>query len=374
MKNDSETGRKTYREVAMIQLLRGGATLEQTIDIVKKLYIADGDKFNEKHIQEDVYSYHEIQLLDGTGIKKSIQNEVEDWITSDTSDRACHSMSHDSSLVCHSIEAIYSIIDCYRDLNYSTKEQKAACRQAFKRLVEKEKLIPLRNRSGQYKYINGKTDEIDFMNADTKPFYFTCPFHTHIHVNLYPKSIAILAGEPNSGKTAYLLNLAKRNMKDFNVHYFSSEMEATELKIRLEKFNRPLEEWKKVKFKFRTETFDEVIDPNGFNIIDYLQVHKDFYEISGLIHNIHAKLNKGVAFIALQKPKGRDEAVGGSRTLDLARLYLSIAPGVMKIVKAKIWADPNFNPNGRSRKFLLGGGANFKFSGNNGEKYEWEKD
>jgi hypothetical protein len=49
-------------------------------------------------------------------------------------------------------------------------------------------------------------------------------------------------------------------------------MEAMELKLRLEKFNMPLSNWTKVKFKYRTENFEEVIDPNGFNIIDYLQV------------------------------------------------------------------------------------------------------
>jgi len=362
MENTKRLTLKSEREFAMIQLLRGGATLENTIDIIRKLTIADGEMPDIDYIQKSVYQYHEMQLLDGKGIKKSIQNEVEDWIHSNISNKPCY------------YDVTCSLLSCYLDLGYNTPEKKAACRMAFKRLVEKGKLIPLRNRSGQYKYINGKLEEIDFMNADTKPFYYTCPFFTHIHVNLYPKSIAILAGEPNSGKTAYLLNLARKNMKDFDVNYFSSEMEATELKIRLEKFNKPLHEWMKVKFRYKSEGFDEAINPDGFNIIDYLQVHKDFYEIAGLIHNIHAKLNKGIAFIALQKPKGRDEAVGGSRTLDLARLYLSISPGTLKIVKAKIWASPNFNPNGRIMRFSLGGGANFKLTDERGKPYEWTKE
>ena len=362
MENKKELVNKTDREIAMIRLLRGGATLEQTIDIINKLYIADGEKPDLEYVQKTVYEYHEMQLLDGKGVKKSVQNEVEDWIHSNTSNKACY------------YDVTCSLLTCYLDLGYTSTEQKAACRMAFRRLVERGKLIPLRNRSGLYKYMNGKSEDIDFMNADTQPFLFTCPFATHTLVNIYPKSIAIIAGEPNSGKTAYLLNLARKNMDYFPVQYFSSEMEATELKIRLKNFNMPLTNWQKVKFKFRTENFEEVVDPDGFNIIDYLQVHKDFYEISGLIHKIHEKLNKGVAFIALQKPKGRDEALGGQRTLDLARLYLAISPGIFKIVKAKVWHTADINPNGIQKRFKLGGGATFKMVNDNGEKSEWFKD
>lgn len=362
MENTNRLTLKAEREFAMIQLLRGGASLDNTIDIIRKLTIADGENPDIEDIQRSVYQYHEMQLLDGKGVKKSIQNEVEDWLHSNTSNKACY-----SDVTC-------SLLTCYLDLGYNTPEKKAACRMAFKRLVEKGKLIPVRSRSGIYKYMNGKLEDIDFLNANTQHIYYTCPFATHLLVNLYPRSIAILAGEPNSGKTAYLLNLARLNETYMPVNYFSSEMEATELKIRLEKFQRTLDRWTKIKFKFRTENFDEVVDPDGFNIIDYLQVHKDFYEISGLIHNIHSKLNKGVAFIAIQKPKGRDEAVGGQRTLDLARWYCTITPGIFKIVKGKIWADEHTNPNGLSMKFKLGGGANFKMVDEREQKSIWYKD
>lgn len=295
------------------------------------------------------------------GHKKAMQKEVEEWIRSNASNKLCYS------------NVTISLLSCYSDLNLKSPNEKASCRMAFKRLVEKEILDPIPGRSGMYKYINGHVEDIDFLNADTKPYDFKCPLQSHYKARIYPKSVVIIAGEPNSGKTAYLLNLAYRN-KEKTVQYFSSEMEATELRIRLEKFNINLHDWLKIPFKFRTENFDEVIDPDGFNIIDYLTVHKDFYEIAGMIYKIHSKLKKGIAVIALQKPRGRDEAVGGSRTLDLARLYLSVSPGIFKIVKAKIWVDPNDNPNGIQRQFKLIGGANFLMSDETGKKYEWFKD
>jgi DnaB-like helicase N terminal domain/DnaB-like helicase C terminal domain len=266
-----------------------------------------------------------------------------------------------------------SLNQIYQDLGYKTKEERSNCRRALSRLVEKGKLIPVGNRSGLYKNVNHDSEILDFLNADTTPYEFKCPLGSHEFVKIFSKSIAVIAGTTNSGKSAFCLNLAKLNRHIHPVSYFSSEMEATELRVRLDKFSLPLHQWSSISFRYRVENFHEVIEPDGFNIIDYLTIHKDFYEVAGLIWQIHAKLNKGIAFIAIQKPPGRDAGIGGQRTLDLARLYLSIEPGVFKIVKGKIWANEAANPNGLIQRFTLGGGANFKLSNEKGEKNEWYK-
>jgi len=182
----------------------------------------------------------------------------------------------------------------------------------------------------------------------------------HDLVDLFPKSLVVIAGEPNAGKTAFCLNVARLNMERHKVTYFSSEMWGAELKVRLLNFNQPLESWLPVRFKGGMPNFQRDIDPTGINIIDYLEVYKDFYEIGGLMNEVYNSLTMGVAVVAIQKPPGRDTGVGGQRTLDKARLYLSIAPNQLKIVKAKIWAEHAANPNGRRIEFLLGGGCNFK--------------
>ena len=89
-----------------------------------------------------------------------------------------------------------------------------------------------------------------------------------------------------------------------------------------------------------------------------------------MLTDIFNALDGGIAVVGLQKPAGRDTGVGGARTLDKARLYMAIEPGVLKIVKGKLWRQEHINPNGMYVKWLLGGGANFKIEkDNNGDDW-----
>ena len=367
MMPDNKESNAVLREFTILRLLKSGAPIDDVIDVLRKLYVADKEDFDEEFIKNEVYQHQALQLSPGEPGKKSIQGEVEDWLTSYTSDSPCHSFVTRLSLDCH-----LSLVSAYSELGYKTPKEKTACRQAFRRLVERGKLEPVRNRSGIYRYIDGKMDELDFINADTTPFDIKFPFGIHELVSIYRKSLVVLAGEPNAGKTAYFLNLAKKNMVDQKVNYFSSEMGAAELQVRLKKFNMPLENWQKVRFVAKSGDFKDVIDPNGLNIIDYLEVAKDFYEIGGMLTDIFNTLDKGVAVVGLQKPTGRDTGIGGARTLDKARLYMAIEPGILKIVKAKLWRQECVNPNGMSIRWTLGGGANFKVIPDN-DGSEWRR-
>ena len=367
MMPDNKESNAVLREFTILRLLKSGAPIDDVIDVLRKLYIADKEDFDEEFIKNEVYQHQALQLLPGEPGKKSIQGEVEDWLTSYTSDSPCHSFVTRLSLDCH-----LSLVSAYSELGYKTPKEKMACRQAFKRLVERGKLEPVRNRSGIYRYINGKMEELDFMNADTTPFPIKFPLGVHELVDVYQKSVIVLAGEPNAGKTAYLLNLANKNKEDHKPLYFSSEMGAAELKIRLNKFNMPLSAWRGVRFIAKSGDFKDVIEPDGFNIIDYLEVAKDFYEVGGLLTEIFNTLGKGIAIVAIQKPPGRDTGIGGARTLDKARLYMAIEPGVLKIVKGKLWKQDCVNPNGMSIRWTLAGGAVFKVIKDN-DGSEWRR-
>ena len=156
------------------------------------------------------------------------------------------------------------------------------------------------------------------------------------------------------------MNFAKMNMNNYKTHYFSSEMGAMEFRDRLSKFDdMNFADWAKVSFKERAGNFADVIDPDGINIIDFLELHDNFYIVGGLIKAIFDKLKFGIAVIALQKPGGRDEGVGGEKSKEKARLYLSMSPGLIKITKAKNWADSRVNPNKLLKKFSLVHGCKF---------------
>jgi len=150
-------------------------------------------------------------------------------------------------------------------------------------------------------------------------------------------------------------------MLKFNVHYFNSEMGGAELKSRLQKFEDfSLDQWKFNAYS-RDRDFADVIfkSENSLNIIDFLEVHDDFYLVGEKIKQIHAALNGAVAIIAIQKNKGADMAVGGNRTMEKARLVVNIEPGKSKITKAKNFVNPEFNPNGAMCDWKLVNGCRF---------------
>ncbi|MCE5249323.1 DNA primase, partial [bacterium] len=172
--------------------------------------------------------------------------------------------------------------------------------------------------------------------------------------------VVVIAGEPNAGKTAYLLNVVRMNMARHDIHYFTSEMGAAEFRKRLSNFSDvALDDWR-FNPRERSTNFADVIRPDAVNIIDYLEIHEDFYRLGGQIKAVFDRLRKGIAVIALQKNLNTDIGRGGIATLEKPRLYLAMKPGALTIVKGKNWASRT-NPNGLSSRFRIINGARFDF-------------
>jgi hypothetical protein len=252
------------------------------------------------------------------------------------------------------------VTNCYQDLGIVTVSDKATIRQNLIRLTDSGTLAKCGKKRGCYRLIEADSPSIDFINADISQVYkLKFPFELENYVHIYPKNIIIVAGASNAGKTAFLLNVVRMNMDKFKINYFSSEMGPEELKLRLLKFtDLRLKEWK-FHPRERSTNFADAIVPDAVNVIDYLEVTKDFYEVGGEIKDIFDRLHKGVALIAIQKKTGADYGRGGEFTLEKPRLYLSIDSGELKIIKGKNWAEPGVNPNGMKWKFKLVNGAKF---------------
>lgn len=222
-------------------------------------------------------------------------------------------------------------------------------------------------RRGWYRPRQVRLEKMDYKAAGGHPVDIWLPFGLSDMVSLYQGSIVIISGAPNSGKTGILLNIIKENQpKEWDIHYFNSEMSADELKIRLGNFYPAmrLEQWEFSAYN-RSDNFQDVIFPgtNCLNIIDFLEVHDEFYKVGKAIKNIHDRLKGGVAIIALQKNPGSDTGLGGYRTLEVTRLALSVDYGRVKIVKAKNFKDPKKNPNGFMKNFKIAGGCNIRGEG-----------
>lgn len=268
-------------------------------------------------------------------------------------------ISQDLKLWVESQEGHFKVTEYHTESQIVTKEQKHAVIQALKRLQEEGIIEKFGEQRGVYRKIQSKSDEIDFMGVEEKVIEIIWPFEIQEWVKILPKNIIVVAGESNAGKTAFLLNVSFMNMGKFKINYFSSEMGAMELRDRLSKFETNLIHWKEnVNFRERSSNFGDVVKSNDVNIIDFLEITDEFYKIGGMISEIFNKLKKGIAIIALQKNPKTDFGLGGMRSIEKARLYLSMENGRIKIVKGKNWAS-SYNPNGISRKFKLVQGAKF---------------
>jgi hypothetical protein len=246
--------------------------------------------------------------------------------------------------------------NAYKELHLTTREEQKAAAVIFGRLVDEKLIEKYGDRRGSYRTVDRECDDIDFLNASDQVVDIRWPFQIEQYVTTLPKNIIVIAGEPNAGKTAFLLNTVLLNMNRHEVWYFSSEMGAIELRERLSKFqNVPLTGWK-FKPKERASNFADVVVPDAINIIDFLEIHDEFYKVGGMIKEIYDKLRSGIAIIALQKNKGVDYGLGGMRSLEKARLYLTMEPHIIRIVKGKNWTSQE-NPNGLECRFKLIGGC-----------------
>ncbi len=248
--------------------------------------------------------------------------------------------------------------EVHAELRITTPEEKKACYSTLLRMCESGEIEKHGDKRGCFRVVDETCESIDFLSASGEALDVHFPFEVESLVKILPKNIVVIAGEPNAGKTAFLLNVAEANMDRHEVLYFTSEMGALELQDRLSKFGRPLNSWK-VKFKERSSNFADVIRPDAINIIDYLEVHDEFYKVGLYIKEISDKLVNGIAIIAIQKNKGNEYGLGGGRGLEKARLYLSMEPRKIKIVKAKNWANSAKNPNGMECEFQLSSGWKF---------------
>jgi len=254
----------------------------------------------------------------------------------------------------------FSVTDCYQELLPVTNVTKRNnYRVILNRLKDRGVIQKSSKKDGVFRRIDEVVKEIDFLSASTDAFNIKWPFQIEKYVKTHQKNIIVIAGTANAGKTAFLLNTAAMNMNKFKINYFSSEMGPVELKERLSKFENPLSDFKKVKWLERSGNFADVIKPDEINIIDFLEMTDNFYLIAQYIKEMFDKLTIGIAIIAIQKNPGQALGLGGGRSIEKARLYLSMEAGRLRIEKGKNWANQTVNPNGLGINFKLVQGYQF---------------
>jgi len=297
--------------------------------------------------------------MDIAGKSRSFVDRVEDWLKV--------------------TDGNFKVTEMYRDLGIATESNKKAALMALRRLEEKGVVQKCGDRRGCWRPVSIDMEKMDFLSIESEEYGLTWPAAAPVHdlVKIYPGNLIVVAGEPNSGKTAMLLNLIRCNLEQSHIksiRYLCSEGGAEELKVRLQLFERdgvPMEFWSNKKFSAweRSQDFAEVIDPDGFNLIDYLELYEEFYLVGKHLVHIQRKLNKGIAVIALQKDPKKDVGKGGFVILEKPRLVVNMMKtGHMKIIKGKNWRNHQINPDNRTYSYYLKDGCRFIAKKSNGDE------
>lgn len=205
-----------------------------------------------------------------------------------------------------------------------------------------------------------------------KPLTMRLPLDLNQYVLIYPGDLIVVAGATNAGKTAFFLNLARLNWDLFPVKYLTSELSEVRLGIRLHDFcevhGTSLDDWDRhVDFRVRDSNFAPAMNPIGLNLIDYLEIYKDFQEVGVPIKAIFKRQQgqTGVTFLSLQMKHGNIFGRGGALTMEKPFLYLTLDYfkerdlNRLVIEKAKDPARDDVNPNGMDFWFRIEKGCQF---------------
>lgn len=261
----------------------------------------------------------------------------------------------------------------YSYLQLSTTKSKKTCNQALSRLVDAGVLVRVPKKgAGWYRKLETDLEETDWQSASDKIVPLKFPFGLEEYAKIYPKSIVIVAGGKNQGKTAFLLNVVVMNMYDFQIDLFNSETGREQLKKKFDNFGIEIPTPPPFKTYQRYDNFADVIDENHISVIDYMDVGSETLRVGDEIEGIFRKEVNGVAIIGLQKPPGstifvkgmrkyieRDLAYGGAFSAKRAILYISISEHKLKLLYVKEPAKANTNPNNMQWSFKISRGVEF---------------
>jgi len=208
--------------------------------------------------------------------------------------------------------------------------------------------------AGEYRRIENDCEPENWQDACTDTVNLWLPFRLNEMIQIMPGSIILFAGSMDAGKSAAMMNIAKENMRDWNVYYFSSELNSGAFKSRVAKFpGISVDEWA-VNFYQRSSNFHDVLrtGKDDLNLIDYLEIHDSFYKVSEYLARIHEKLGNGICIVALQKDPGSVYGRGGSFTQEKPILSVSLDHNKATISKFK-GEFKGENPRGKEYRFKI---------------------
>ncbi len=219
-------------------------------------------------------------------------------------------------------------------------------------------------RHGVFRRVDRDRNRMNLSQANPKSqLSLKWPFGLERYVKIFRKNLVIVWGSKDAGKTAFLINFIKQNMGLWKnkIQYFNVDMGAEELRGRIERFeDTTIEQWDEYVFmEERVTNFTDFIEPDWINIVDFLEVSTDFFRMGGMIKEMLDKVTgEGILVVAVQKNKDAEYGLGGQRTIERAKLVVTLDPGIIKILVGKNWQDGiTQSPKGKQWTYKLVGGT-----------------
>jgi len=263
-------------------------------------------------------------------------------------------------------EGYFFITDLIQTLQIYSPKDKKNLTVIINRLKNDGIIEKYGNRRGCYRLVQKDETEMEFIEGEIKEYEIILPLGISDYCVLHPKNIVMIAGTKGSGKTAFLLNTILQNFHRKEIVYFNSEMGSEEWSLRLKNLGFHKKEeitWKNYQ---RSNNFhDNITGEDKIFIIDFMEIHDNFYEIAKYIRRIHEKLDKGICLIAVQKKAGAMLGRGAEFSLEKARLYLSFDYNnemrctTIQIIDAKHPRNPKETVKGMRRDVKIIEGTRF---------------
>jgi hypothetical protein len=216
-------------------------------------------------------------------------------------------------------DGIFSLQDCYGAIGAVDVKEKANIRKALCVMCKGKEIEKIGTRSGIYRKPNRDYEVIDLDGAVPDPLNVELPLRIDQLCNVYNGMTILAEGEKSTGKSAFGIETAWLNRKLFpgKVRYMQNgELNKQMLTIRL--MLRPQETYpikkfsESIEFITRHRDWWDIVNPEGLNIIDYIEEHEKKYLIPDYIARIQERLTTGIALIILQRVPGRDYGTGGA--------------------------------------------------------------
>ncbi len=262
------------------------------------------------------------------------------------------------------VKGQFTTREIWDELDITSAQNKHHLRTILYRLEEKRVIVSVGR--GVFRKVDNEAPIIDWQQADvtnTVPLRF--PFGLEEHAKIFPKSIIVVTGSKNAGKTAFLYNFIQMNMGLHIIDLYNTETGPEQMKERFEPLDIPYPAPFNVYERY--DNFADVIHPDHISVIDYLDMQSEVYWVGSEIDALFRRTNN-VVVIGLQKPppsityvKGvkkvidRDLGYGGGFSAKRSVLYISMSEHKLKLVYVKTPANPKINPNNRQWTFGING-------------------